>query len=237
MFLVSQIYATGFTAFLVRNPLESSRQFQMIVEWSSTPNKESYITQIVTLIEQGFQSKFAHVGLSTEETIELLKGSFEVDAGDPYHQYGLVLEGSQVLGVCHLYLPTGPKKAHDFSPLWAQYPWYRRIRISKLQVLLDNASIELKPSEAYVSMIVVSELARGKGVGKQLLDWADKKAKDLGFSAITLFVASSNRAKALYERQGYVEDKKRSITGLIAGSVVYVLMGESGSYFMVKQLL
>jgi ribosomal protein S18 acetylase RimI-like enzyme len=209
----------------------------MIVEWNSVgPTKESYTTQIVKLIEQGFQSKFAHVTLNTEETIELLKANFQVDTEDPYHHYGLFVEGEQVLGVCHLYLPTGPKKPHDCSKYWAHFPWYRRIRISKLQVLLDNSSIDLHPSEAYVSMIAVADSARGKGIGKQFLDWADQKAKELGFKAITLFVSPSNRAKALYERHGYVEDKKRSATGLVNGSVVYFLIGESGSCFMVKPL-
>jgi ribosomal protein S18 acetylase RimI-like enzyme len=209
----------------------------MIIDWDPKQSlSEEQTMQVLAIIEQGFRGKFRHVGLTTEETIQILSAMTQNESSSVNKKFGLYLESDRVLGVCILYLPTGPKRSESFSQYWAHYPFYRRIRTSKLQVILDNSSVHLKKSEAYVSMIAVSEQARGKGVGKKLLDWADHTAKHLGFSAITLFVVASNPAKSLYERQGYVEDKKRSETGYIVGPIVYFLMGEIGSYFMVKSL-
>merc|ERR1711976_771876 len=55
----------------------------------------------------------------------------------------------------------------------------------------------------YIDHIAVDERFRGKGVGKVLMQRADYEAKRNGCSKIYLAVAASNRAKNLYERQGF----------------------------------
>jgi len=63
-----------------------------------------------------------------------------------------------------------------------------------------------KPKEGtcHLEQIVVSEKARGKGIGKQLMTWADRRARERGCAIVHLEVINRNhRAKALYEREGY----------------------------------
>ena len=48
--------------------------------------------------------------------------------------------------------------------------------------------------------------ARGKGIGKRLLDAVEEKAKELGCAKLTLEVLEENPAKRLYERFGFEVD-------------------------------
>ncbi|XP_006811864.1 mycothiol acetyltransferase-like [Saccoglossus kowalevskii] len=58
--------------------------------------------------------------------------------------------------------------------------------------------------ECYINHICVDSNYRGKGIGKFLLQYGESEAKRLGCTRMTLYVAETNRAKNLYERQGYV---------------------------------
>jgi ribosomal protein S18 acetylase RimI-like enzyme len=52
--------------------------------------------------------------------------------------------------------------------------------------------------------IVVHAEARGQGIGRALLDWAEQRARALGCCKLTLEVLSNNtRALAAYERAGF----------------------------------
>merc|ERR1712079_161168 len=63
-----------------------------------------------------------------------------------------------------------------------------------------------KEGEAYVGWIGVNAEARGKGVGKGLLQFSDNYARANGCNLISLDVVKGNdRAKALYEKVGYNE--------------------------------
>lgn len=62
------------------------------------------------------------------------------------------------------------------------------------------------PGEWYLQAVAVSEQARGLGVGAQLLDLAESRARSDGATAITLDVAVTNTGgRRLYERVGYME--------------------------------
>ena len=60
-----------------------------------------------------------------------------------------------------------------------------------------------KPGEAYVEMIGVAAAARGKGIGKALLGWAEAKAREGGCTELSLSVLNGNPAIRLYERYGF----------------------------------
>jgi ribosomal protein S18 acetylase RimI-like enzyme len=60
-----------------------------------------------------------------------------------------------------------------------------------------------KPGETYIEQISVSAEARGKGIGKLLLEWAEARAREHKSTVVTLSVLSGNPARRLYERFGF----------------------------------
>ena len=83
-----------------------------------------------------------------------------------------------------------------------------------------------KPGETYVEQICVSDAARGKGIGKLLLQWAEAKARAAGGTSMTLSVLNGNPARRLYERFGFVVvPEEGPCEHCIGGCVVTCLMG------------
>ncbi len=62
----------------------------------------------------------------------------------------------------------------------------------------------------YVDNLAVTQESEGKGVGRALLDYVERWARDHGYREVVLDVFASNqRAIAFYERQGYLPDHIR----------------------------
>ena len=61
----------------------------------------------------------------------------------------------------------------------------------------------LQPGEAYIEQIGVAAAARSKGIGKQLLQWAEERAREKHCTTLTLGVLFGNPAIHLYERFGF----------------------------------
>ena len=63
---------------------------------------------------------------------------------------------------------------------------------------------------AYVDNLVVAQEFERKGVGRTLLDFVERRARDHGFREVVLDVFAGNQgAIAFYERQGYRADHIR----------------------------
>jgi len=68
---------------------------------------------------------------------------------------------------------------------------------------------------AHVSVIAVTQHAERRGVGRALMEHAERWAREHGHSRITLSVFEGNRrAQALYERTGYTTEMRRMTKGL-----------------------
>jgi ribosomal protein S18 acetylase RimI-like enzyme len=66
-----------------------------------------------------------------------------------------------------------------------------------------------------VSVIAVTEEAEGRGVGRALMEHAEKWARERGHDRITLSVFEGNRrARGLYERVGYAVEMRRYVKPL-----------------------
>lgn len=86
-----------------------------------------------------------------------------------------------------------------------------------------------KKDELCLQMITVTSAARGKGIGKKMLDYLDTFAKSDGSSQIILDVIDNNLgALKLYEREGYLVTKHVNTKILTRG------MGFDGIYIMKK---
>ncbi|MCC5890475.1 MAG: GNAT family N-acetyltransferase [Alkalibacterium sp.] len=65
---------------------------------------------------------------------------------------------------------------------------------------------ETVPGEWYIDSIVTHPDFRGRGIGKELMEAAYKRARSVGMPVVGLNVDHDNpRAKALYEAQGFVK--------------------------------
>jgi ribosomal protein S18 acetylase RimI-like enzyme len=65
-------------------------------------------------------------------------------------------------------------------------------------------------ARAYVDNLAVAEDVEGKGVGRALLDYVERWAREHGYREVVLDVFAGNqRAIAFYERQGYRPDHIR----------------------------
>jgi ribosomal protein S18 acetylase RimI-like enzyme len=71
---------------------------------------------------------------------------------------------------------------------------------------LDGAVVvtDLAPGTSHVAQLAVDPKARGRGLGRRLLDSAMSAAASAGYARMTVLVAASNHAAlALYERSGF----------------------------------
>jgi ribosomal protein S18 acetylase RimI-like enzyme len=65
---------------------------------------------------------------------------------------------------------------------------------------------------AHISVIAVTKEAEGRGVGRAMMHFAERWARDRGHTSVTLSVFEGNRrAQALYERAGYSVEMRRMI--------------------------
>jgi ribosomal protein S18 acetylase RimI-like enzyme len=67
--------------------------------------------------------------------------------------------------------------------------------------------------QLYLGHLAVAPAWRGRGIGRQLLDFAHTQARTRGLAQILLDVAEGNPARRLYERAGYVAGAPRAFRG------------------------
>jgi ribosomal protein S18 acetylase RimI-like enzyme len=97
--------------------------------------------------------------------------------------------------------------------------------------VLAPYSILEEDQSYYICGMAIDEQHRGKGLGTKLLDEAERTAKRLGFSKLSLIVFEQNAgAHRLYLRTGYVETRRRPV-------VAHPLIHFTGdALLMVKQI-
>lgn len=87
--------------------------------------------------------------------------------------------------------------------------------------LVGFVELDMKGGEAFMNAVGVTEGHRGKGFGKELVEYAADFAREHGFQKIGLFVKKGNeKAKALYSKIGFRFVKYHR--KVIDGSVVEV---------------
>lgn len=76
--------------------------------------------------------------------------------------------------------------------------------------ILGYVGLQTVLDEGYITNIAVTKSARGRGIGKMLLQYLDSIAEDSSLSFISLEVRESNTAAiSLYEKCGYESMGKR----------------------------
>eukprot|EP00542_Grammatophora_oceanica_P001668 CAMPEP_0194061736 /NCGR_PEP_ID=MMETSP0009_2-20130614/75441_1 /TAXON_ID=210454 /ORGANISM="Grammatophora oceanica, Strain CCMP 410" /LENGTH=217 /DNA_ID=CAMNT_0038713177 /DNA_START=144 /DNA_END=793 /DNA_ORIENTATION=- len=98
----------------------------------------------------------------------------------------------------------------------------------------ENALHKPKEGEMYLDTMVVTKEARGRGVGTQLMNWAEDTARSRGRTKMTLGVVNGNPAQRLYERKGYIQvDSVWFLSSFMLGRP----NGAFGAILMEKQLV
>ncbi len=113
----------------------------------------------------------------------------------------VAMDGEELVGVIGLHY-----KQHAFTHLTAR-SLLRHYGVRGLPRLLPLVLFNGRPDrdELRLDGLAVREERRGQGIGSQLLREAARRAGMLGIDVIRLEVVDTNpRARALYEREGYV---------------------------------
>jgi len=124
---------------------------------------------------------------------------------DPTHAICAVSEDGVLLGVAGFKTSKGALVGGDFSDLRAVYG---ALGASWRALLLHVLERDVENTRFLMDGIFVAPAARGRGVGTALLDAICAEARTRGYSEVRLDVIDSNpRARALYERCGFVAGK------------------------------
>jgi ribosomal protein S18 acetylase RimI-like enzyme len=82
-------------------------------------------------------------------------------------------------------------------------------------VRLGDELLSHEPS-AHLEVLAVAQGMEGRGIGKALIDEAERSARECGARSMTLHVFGKNtRARRIYERLGYDGELIRYIKGLV----------------------
>ncbi len=123
---------------------------------------------------------------------------------DPDHAIAAVnLDETELLGIAGFKTSEGSLVGGVLSDLAAIYGWFGALWRAIPLSLLER---ELEIDALLMDGIAVTENARGMGIGTKLLNAIFEEARKRKKTEIRLDVIDSNpRAKALYERMGFVD--------------------------------
>lgn len=115
----------------------------------------------------------------------------------------------ELVGIAGFKTPEGSFAGGSKPEMVAHYGriggWWRMVLLTRLSREIDNERFLLDG-------ICVDPRQRGKGVGSALMQAICDEALRRGYAAVRLDVINTNwRAKALYARLGFQEEKSRSI--------------------------
>ncbi|MBM7066525.1 GNAT family N-acetyltransferase [Actibacterium sp. 188UL27-1] len=127
---------------------------------------------------------------------------FLIQVLDPTHAISARDAAGQLLGIAGFKTARGSFVGGDWADLAQHYGTFGAVWRAVPLSVLERA---VQPDMLLMDGICVDEAARGRGVGTQLLTAVKAEARQRGLTAVRLDVIDSNpRAKALYQRQGFV---------------------------------
>lgn len=184
---------------------------------------ESLRPEAANLYWDAFGGKLGRVMGPKAKAVRFLQKALRCD-----HAIAALSESGDLLGFVGFKTHEGSFAGGDWADLRAVYGWFgagwRASMLSFLERDIENERFLLDG-------ICVVPSARGQGVGTVLLQAICDEAKARHYPGVRLDVISSNpRARALYERFGFVSVKTESI------GILRHIFGFDASTTMVKQL-
>ncbi|XP_072044640.1 uncharacterized protein [Amphiura filiformis] len=181
------------------------------------------------LLVQGFRGKVVYNVTEQKEPIvvKITSATFRGQKQNPaFYQRTLVaeLEGVPV-GLIQLKF-HGDKILNTAEHVMDLGCWHA-FRLFCLACVTDT---NVGKGKCLVDCICVDDSARGRGVGKLLMERAEYEARQRQCHTIYLGVLTNNRAKSLYERQGY------HVTGT-SSICLYCCIGPPGRFYWMEKPL
>lgn len=152
---------------------------------------------LAALYWQAFGDKLGRVMGPSPRALAFLQ-----EVMDPTHALIARDAQGQLLGVVGFKTYDGAFVGGGLAEMARHYGWFGSLWRIALLALLER---ETENHRFLMDGIMVTPEARGQGVGTALLDAIAKEAQKRGYRELRLDVIDSNpRARALYEREGFV---------------------------------
>lgn len=169
-----------------------------------------------------------------DEALDFLKFAFAKGHGEfGYNNHYVACIDGEVVGLLG-YRRAKDSLAYTFSAIRniiSYYGWRDGVKVIAHGLRFEALVKPPKAGRPCIHNLGVAESTRGKGVGAQLIAFAEEKAKQQGKKIVCLDVAEYNTlAKKLYERLGFIEIKYNQ--GALESN--YGKVGSS--FYMEKQL-
>lgn len=186
-----------------RNPPLSNSPVRMALQlFTGLP--EHYRDQAARLYWQAFGQKLGRVMGPEAQALRFLHGVIRTD-----HAIAALDEDGTLLGFAGFKTYSGAFAGGDYNDLRRVYGFWGAAWRGTLLSLLER---DLENDRFLLDGICVSDLAQGRGVGTALVGAICAEAQARGYSAVRLDVIDTNtRARALYERLGFVATKQDKI--------------------------
>ena len=155
--------------------------------------------QVTRLFWDAFKQKLSFALKPEEKAFEFLELVIDAD-----HAISAVNFNGDVIGVAGFKTDMGAFVGGGIKELCQVYGPFGGIWRAGVLLLLDRSKEKVT---LLMDGLFVSDKARGLGVGSALLNAIKKEASKRGYSRVRLDVIDSNpRARALYEREGFVAE-------------------------------
>lgn len=86
--------------------------------------------------------------------------------------------------------------------------------LKRKDIFINSFEKECFNDEFYIDTVSVNSSFQGRGIAKELFNFAEKKAKELNFRKLSLLVDFENiKAKALYDKLGFCDNEILKVSG------------------------
>jgi len=170
------------------------------------------IPRVAQILVEGFEDKFGPIfGPKIAKAPRVVAQDLAREEKYGFEGMFVAEEGGEVVGT------LGLKSHRDglgdllfaLRLLWRELGWPQALRAFLGFHLL---AISVAEDEAYIEYIAVAAGHRGRGLGHTLLAKAEEWARRRGKRRLSLHVSAANtRARSLYERFGFAEEKTESL--------------------------
>ncbi len=168
------------------------------MEYTIAPGySDHHQAEAARLFWQAFQGKLGHLMRPESKALAFFTATL-----DPAFAVSATAPDGTLLGLAGYKTADGAFAGGGLRDLADTYGFAGALWRAPLLALLER---DLAPDTLLMDGIFVAETARGLGIGTALLDAIKAEAQTRGLSHVRLDVIDSNpRARALYERQGFV---------------------------------